>query len=218
MQVAVALTAEQQRDTYKTLHSHLYLIFNAPSKNFVNYPFEWNDSECSVSITAIIEHFEETQQAALIKSCNSMLKKDFSRAVPAFLLKFLKADVLQREEGGIQFEANASTTPELLMEEIKISECASLWGHVKTYDEFLQLCQVRYNNKPFGSSSVRVVTFSAYHGTPIFIMLWLLRQLDYPKMSEACGFGQVIVTARNGLPSDGDEHNLHYSSGLIDWN
>jgi hypothetical protein len=62
-----------------------------------------------------------------------------------------------------------------------------------------------------------VVEFKAYDGLPIFLMLWLLRQLDVGKLGEKCGFGQVIIIDHNGLPHEGYDNNLHYSSGIIHW-
>ena len=221
---AKTLDVEQQKDVYQKLQNHFNVIFNAPCKYFAGYPFKWKDGECDVSITAIIEHFEEEQQDALIACCNKMLMKKggHGSTSPAFIVSSLKASVLQRYEGGIQFEVNPSTSftkwpQERIMEEIKISDHADYWKHVETYSDFINHCQIRYNIKPFGGTDVKEVQFHAYAGLPIFLMLWLLRQLDFERESNKCGFGKVIVIDRNGLPEDGDDHNLHFSSGLIKW-
>jgi hypothetical protein len=215
------LNSEQQMDVYQRLQDHLYVIFNAPCKPFESFPFKWKKEDLSVSITAIIEHFEENQQVSLIKSFNSILKMnmsgDYNRYVD--VLRHLKASALKRHEGGIQFEVNINSKAEYLMEALKVSyfRTSVLWSHIKSYEDFINHCQIRYEqNDPFGNTGARVVTFSAYHGTPIFLMLCLLRQLEHG--NEQCGFGQVIVIERNGLPNYGDDYNLHFCSGLIKWN
>ncbi len=217
-----ALDPGQQDDIYRKLHDHMYVIFNAPCSKFPNFPFEWDRAEGNVSITAIIENFEEEQQANLIKSFNNSLRTlRFNGSCIDSVSRYLKATILKRYEGGIQFEAGATGTPERIMEAIKISECASLWNHVMTYADFLNNCQIRYKNDPFGDSGVRIVRFVAYPGIPICLMLWLQRQLCFYKTSETCGFGQVIISHLNGLPSDSKSdnngHNLHFSCGLISW-
>ena len=219
-----ALDLCQQEDVFRKLNDHMYVIFNAPCSKFPNYPFEWDSAEGNVSITAIIEHFGDEQQASLIRSFNTSLRSmRFNGGNYNPVSSFLKATVLKRQEGGIQFESNTKETPEHFMEHIKRSKCASLWNHVETYTDFLNNCQIRYRNDPFGESGVRMVRFIAYPGVPICLMLWLQRQLCYHKTSEACGFGQVIITHLNGLPSDSKSgaadasHNLHFSSGLITW-
>ncbi len=216
--MAKTLSVEQQKDVYQKLQDHLCVIFSAPCKRFAAYPFKWEEGECDISITAIIEHFGKAQQAALIASCNRMLGKKNSvcRGVGS-MVQFLKACDLKRAEGGIQFEVKPQWTEGKLMDEIKSSVCAGLWDDIKTYSDFLIHCQIRFNIKPFGGTDISVVSFRAERGLPIFLMLWLLRQLDYSKVSEECGFGQVMVIGRNGLPGDGDDHNLHFSTGFIDW-
>lgn len=218
------LDVEQQVDIYQKLQNHFNVIFNAPCNHFPGYPFTWKDGERDVSITAIIEHFGKEQQDALINSCNKMLAKKGGHLNigPSYIVSSLKASELQRVEGGIQFEAYPSTSftkwpPERVMEEIRISDCADLWKHIKTYSDFINHCQIRYNISPFGGTDIKEVRFKAYAGLPIFLMLWLLRQLDFKRESDKCGFGKVIIVDSNGLPSDGHYHDLHFGSGIIKW-
>lgn len=224
MESSAALHVVQQKDIYQKLQNHFNVIFNAPCKYFPGYPFTWKDGECDVSITAIIEHFGEEQQDALTTSCNKMLAKKGGHlnTGPDYVISSLKASKLQRVEGGIQFESNPSKsftkwTAERLMEEIKIGECAYFWTHIDTYSDFVNHCQIRFNVENFGGTDVKKVEFHAYAGLPIFLMLWLLRQLDFEIESDKCGFGKVIIVDRNGLPSDEHCHALHFSSGLIKW-
>jgi hypothetical protein len=214
--MALVLNTQQQKDVYKYLQNHFYVILNAPCKHFEGYPFKWNDGENNVSITAIIENFQSEQQTALIANCNKMLRNSYGRfSADVSITKMLSASNLQRDEGGVQFNAKAST--EHLMDQIKTCACADLWGHVKKYPDFLMHCQIRFDIQPFGGTDINVVKFIARAGVPIVVMLWLLRQLEFYKESEACGLGKVIVISRNGLPEDGDEHNLHFGSGFINW-
>lgn len=212
------LNPEQQKEVFRMLHSHMYVIFNAPATEFHNYPFQWDMGEGAVTITAIIEHFDKEQQAALIDCLNKALEGyRFSSADSASVSTFLKATMLERYEGGIQFVSNPLFPHINVMEKIKRSKCGHLWDHINTYEDFLELGKIKFQNDPFGSSGVSVVRFIAYSGTPLCVMLWLLRQLYCVEASDECGFGEVIITQRNGLPFDGDELNLHFNNGLIIW-
>ena len=198
MKNAKAHAVEEREDIYSKLKSHFTLIGSAPCYNFAGYPFHFRndiqESSYKVSITAVIEHFGEEQQQALVKRFQQFLKRPTSPGIfQPELCMMLKASTLQRMEGGIQFEAKDAVKPERLMEEIKvISEHRDLWKEVVTYEDFQNLCQIRYRtNKPFGDTTARFVRFGAKEGTPIFLMIYLLMQLDSQKGREACGFGQV---------------------------
>ena len=220
-----ALNPEQQVEVYHKLRDHFKVVMGGPCKEFPGYPFRADWGKGGVSITAVIEHFEEGEQTALVAHFNKWLK-GLEKGSPTkcgvfqgILPYMLRAEKLQRVEGGLQFGAKKAFG-QRLMDELKLnSECKDLWVHIETYQDFLQSCQIRYTyNRPFGNTSARQVTFTAHQGTPIFLMLYLLRALDYDRTGAECGFGQVILTDRNGLPMDGDEELiLHFSSGLVDW-
>lgn len=217
------LDVKKQKDVYKTLQSHFDVIFNAPCRYFPGYPFAWKDGEDRVYIKAIIEHFGDEQQKNLIASCNAMLAKKagLNRIGTSRILLGLKASKLQRAEGGIQFEVPPPKQPhyhrtpeENVMENLAICNCAQVWKHIKTYPDFTNRCQIRYDIRSFGDTDIKVVYFDAYHGLPIFIMLWLLRKLHVP---HDCDLGQVIVTDSNGLPGEDADYHLHFSSGIVNW-
>jgi len=230
-----ALNVRQQKDTYQKLQDHFNVIFNAPCQLFDGYPFQMKDTEGGVTITAIIENFEKEQQDALIKNYNKMANRGkyvnegrlftapaLNNLGSAMITEGLKASKLLRVEGGIQFEVKSESpfnhwSPERLMRHVKESECAKFWTHVETYPDFVRQCQIRYDIRPFGGTDVKIVTFEAYRCLPIFIMLWLLRQLECEERSSECGFGKVIIIDTNGLPGNEDDHHLHFSSGLIKW-
>jgi hypothetical protein len=121
------LDVAQQKDVYKKLQHHFNVIFNAPCKPFPGYPFTQNGWKHAVSFTAIIEHFEDDQQRALISSYNKTLKKgSFCSSVvtgTASIVGSLQAKKLNRVEGGIQFEASPGSCtawpPERVMQELK---------------------------------------------------------------------------------------------------
>jgi len=217
-----ALNHEQQGEIYEKLRDHFRVVMGAPCRSFPGYPFPVDWGKGGVFISAVIEHFEEEQQRALVAHFNRWFRHVESRCgiFQGILPNLLKATDLKRVEGGVQFEANQTFGADGLMNELQLdSKCKDLWTHVRTYQDFLSSCQIRYYlNKPFGNTSARQVTFTAHPGTPIFLMLYLLRALDYDRTGAECGFGQVILIDRNGLPTDGEaEHILHFSSGLVDW-
>ncbi len=132
------------------------------------------------------------------------------------MIKLLNGSNLQRDEGRISFDVKTCSCQhiELLMEQIKPCDCADLLNHVNKYLEFRMHFQIGVDIQPFGGTDINVVKFKARAGVPIVIMLWLFRQLEFYMESDACGLGKVITIGRNGLPEDGDDHNLHFSSGL----
>lgn len=214
-----ALNPEKQKQVYQMIQNHLGIIFNAPCTKFHDYPFTWKENENSVSITAIIEHFEEEQQQALVDRCNMKLRRsNFSISRIIWASECLKARSLRRHGGGIQFKLRSDVSDQAFMEILKESDKADLWGHVKSLTDFVDTCQIRFHVKPFGETYAKVVSFKAYHGVPIVIMMWLLRQLEGNISNDHYGFGQVIVMQRNGLPDAGsNDYKLHYGSGLIRW-
>jgi hypothetical protein len=219
MSLVKTLPKEDQKDIYSKIYDHMYVIFNAPCNKFPNFPFEWHEEEYKISFRATIENFGLEQQNALIARCNTMLKgMRYSNSDTPSVSNYLKASFLQRAEGGIQFESRDDKTPERVMEQIKRCKCAHLWNHVETYIDFINKCQIRFNDQAFGNSSVRIVRFIAHPAVPICLMLWLLRELGYSESRKACGFGDVIIHRPNGLPSAGDpDHDFHFCCGLIKW-
>jgi hypothetical protein len=224
---AATHSAEEQKDIYKKLQGHFHVILHGPCKLFPGYPFTCKGWAREISITAIIEHFGKKQRDALIASCNRMLERQgghLNTGVSS-IVSSLRASDLRRAEGGIQFEADPSTSftqwaPERLMEELRTCRCAGLWTHVPAYSDFVGQCQIRYNITPFGESDVKEVRFIPYPGVPIFLMLWLLRQLDFKEPREECGFGHVVIVGVSGLPDweeEEEQHCLHFSSGVIKW-
>lgn len=215
-----ALNIEQQKHAYERIYDHLNVLLNAPCTRFPHYPFVWKEGECSVYVTAIVEHFEDEQQFALVTRLNKKLKQmNLCSNVPNWASEFLRARLLRRHDGGIQFKVKEEISETEFMEIVKgfDSDCANMWTHVKNFTDFLDHCQIRFHIKPFGETTAKLVTFKAYHGTPIILMMWILRQLECYQSRNACGFGQVIITLRNGLPDAGEDHSFHYKSGLINW-
>jgi hypothetical protein len=213
-----ALNPVQQKQANQLIQEHLYIVFNGPCKRFPHYPFAWKESESSVYLTAIIEHFEEDQQHALAQRCNIKLKQmNFSGSLPIWASECLKARTLRRHGGGIQFKLRSCLSEKDFTEIMREYDRANLWEHVKNLNDLIDHCQIRFHIKPFGQTTAKVVSFKAYSGVPIVLMMWVLRQLECNKSRDLCGFGQVIVIQRNGLPDAGDDHDLHYKSGMIYW-
>ena len=116
MKNAKAPAVEEREDIYSKLKSHFTLIGSAPCYNFPGYPFHFRNDMFGgnkVSITAVIEHFGEEQQQALVKRFQQFLKRPTSPGTSVAcgifqpkLCMMLKASTLKRVEGGIQFEAN----------------------------------------------------------------------------------------------------------------
>jgi hypothetical protein len=213
---------------YGKLRDHFDVVFHAPCRYFEGYPFAWTTGRNCVGISAVIEYFDKPQHEALLRNFNESFHPPrqygsfpamcgVSSEVP--WIHDLKATPLDRFEGGIQFEVNETLRDKDSFMTINFEESRfkCLYPSVKTYQDFLENCQIRFRrNEPFGRTSARYVTFEAYPGTPIIIMLWLLRLLDHTP--EACGFGEVKITDRHGLPTDEiNSHCLHFSSGLIRW-
>ena len=216
------MTKEQQKAANEQIRNHLDAVFSLPCSNFEKYPFLWKDQEHKCSISVVIEHFGKKQQEALLMSCNEMLPSiSYCNADTPSISNLLEASILTKPEDGdgMQFGAAGKFNPELVMQKIKRSKYSHIWHYVKDYQDFLKQCQIRYNIQAFGNSeNVRIVRFIAHPAVPICIMLWLLRELSYYQRSEAYGFGKVTIVAVNGLPMDGeDDHDFHFSCGLIKW-
>jgi hypothetical protein len=215
---AKTLNLEQQKQTHKLLKDHLHVVFNYPCKSFPGYPFAWKEGESKVYFTAIIEHFEEAQEYALAERCNRKLRKmNFNDSHQIWALECMTAKYMRRNGGGIQFKARSSLYDKDIHDIIKEVDHANLWGHVKSVRDVLDHCQIRFHVEAFGATDAKVVSFKAYDGVPIVLMMWLLRQLECRTPRDPYGFGQVIIVHRNGLPDAGDDHDLHFKSGLIFW-
>jgi hypothetical protein len=121
----IVVGPKEREDVYAKLKSHFTLIGSAPCSYFPGYPFKFKDgAERIVSVSAVIEHFEKEQQAALVKS----FKRFFKRANESTRFKcgifqpalcwMLKASplLLCSSKGGIQFEANEIFKSESVMQ------------------------------------------------------------------------------------------------------
>lgn len=210
------LSPEEQKKVYHQLEDHFQVVMGAPCNSFPGYPFPVNWDKGAVKITAVIENFEEDQKKALVACFNDWFKSRGWGIFQAKLKDMLKAAPLVNcAQQGIQFKAGKRTNPNELMQEItEFSPCKDLWEHVGNYQQFLETCRINYfNNSPFGYTTARRVTFSADHGVPLCLMLYLLHALE----NQMCGFGQVVVVDCNGLPRGSTATCLHYASGLVHW-
>jgi hypothetical protein len=207
-----ALTPEKQVKYEVKLRTHLYVIYNGPCYKFEGYPFKWDPEKFDVSITAVVENFEQEHQHKLVREFNRMLSKYDSYS--NFNGRMI-ASSLDRVEGGIQFAALKGDI--FLDEHVKSKGLANHWAKFETYNDFIQHCQIRFtNNYHFGNTDARVVTFTACHAVPIYTMMWLLHQLDNTTSGVRNILGDVIISNTNGLPPV-DDH-LHFGMGLIAWN
>ena len=100
------MDTDQQVGVYRQLENHFKVVMYAPCNAFPGYPFkvDWTSGQ-HVSITAVIEHFEDKQQEALVIHFNTFLRSSGSCGIfEGVLPSMLRAAKLERCEGGIQFE------------------------------------------------------------------------------------------------------------------
>jgi hypothetical protein len=215
-----ALTIVQQKEYALKMREHLEVVMNAPCDYFEGYPFLADETGGptqfnGVYIEAVIERFDEAVKAKLMERLNYMLCVG-NNVNSSFHFK-MRAVPLNRVEGGFQLIAEDSLPEESFMACcLRMSPVSNLWAKYETYEVFSNQCQIRFSqNKPFGSTTSRVVTFRAYAALPLYVMLWLLRELEWCQSPTRQWMGDVKVTETGGLP-DARDWICWYSS-LITW-
>ena len=216
----IALTVTQQKEYAIKMQEHLTVLMNAPCSYFEGYPYPDDGPSGSgnfngVYIQAVIEHFNPSVQNILMERLNHMLCAG-NNVDSQFHFK-MKAVPLQRWEGGFQFLAKDGLAEEHFMADcLQISPVKNLWAKYDTYEAFSNQCQIRFSmNKQFGNTTVRVVRFEAYEALPLYIMIWLLRELYWRESPTRQLMGEVEVMETNGLPSEYDW--ICWYSSLITW-
>jgi hypothetical protein len=216
----IALTVTQQKEYAIKMQEHLAVLMNAPCCYFEGYPYPADGPSGSghfngVYIQAVIENFNASVQNKLMERLNHMLCAG-NNVDSRFHFK-MKAVPLQRCEGGFQFLAQDGLAEEHFMADcLRISPVKNLWAKYDTYEAFLNQCQIRFSkNKQFGNTTARVVRFEAYEALPLYIMIWLLRELDWCESPTRQLMGEVEVMETNGLPSGYDW--ICWYSSLITW-
>lgn len=229
-----ALTLAEQKEYAVKMQEHLAVVMNAPCAYFEGHPFltaAANKDGGGVYIKAVIERFvydkyhADEAAAAAATDVQDILVERFNHLfqmgtnVSSHFHYKLKATKLKRCEGGFQFEAKKE--PEFFIRDcLRASPVSGLWakyaGSSSSYKAFTDDCQIRFTqNQPFGNTSARIITFSARGGVPLYIMLWLFRELSWPQSPSRQWMGHVEVIETNGLP-DGQDWLCWYSS-LITW-
>ncbi len=215
-----ALTVTQQKEYAIKMQEHLTVLMNAPCSYFEGYPYPADGPSGSgkfngVYIQAVIEHFNPSVQNKLMERLNQMLFAG-NNVASRFHFK-MKAVPLERCEGGFQFMAKDELTEEHFMADcLQINPVNNLWAKNDTYGAFFNQCQIRFSeNKQFGNTTARVVKFEAYEALPLYIMIWLLRELYLRESPTRQLMGEVEVIETNGLPSGYDWICWH--SSLITW-
>jgi hypothetical protein len=209
----MALTPEQQKEYADKMIRHLEVVMNAPCTSFEGYPFSNNGN--SVQIKAVIECFNDNVKNKLMERLNYMLKH--GNFVDSRFHYKLKATKLMRHEGGYQFEAKEEDEEQYLIGDcLRNSPVSNLWTKYQTYNDFTNDCQIRFSrDEPFGNTTARVVTFCAYEAVPLYIMLWLYRELLWFGSPTRQCMGRVEIIETDGLP-DGEDWICWHSS-LITW-
>jgi hypothetical protein len=216
----IALTVTEQKEYAVKLQEHLTVVMNAPCAYFDGYPFlaeAKGDQQYfnGVYIQAVIERFDEDVQNKLMTRLNHMLHAG-NNVDSNFHFK-MQAIPLNRVEGGFQLIADDGLAEEHFMADcLGMSPVSNLWAKYETYDAFANQCQIRFSqNKQFGSTTARVVRFKAYEALPLYVMLWLVRELEWCESPTRQWMGEVQVIETNGLP---DAHDwICWHSSLITW-